>query len=78
MSAVTDVKAKLYCNDCKNCKMLVWDSSSGMEKLENRGYVIEDSDTNSHYLVRCMWLKENVLQPHKLTKCEGKQSLNFQ
>ena len=78
MSVVTDIKQNLYCSDCKNCKLQIWDSSSVIEKLENRGYLIEHSESNSHYLVRCMWLKENVLQPHKLTKCEGKQGLDSQ
>ena len=73
MSAVSDIKQELYCADCKNCRLLVWDKSSKLEKMTNRGYIVENEDLEKFYLVRCLWLKDNVIAPEKLEKCEGKQ-----
>ena len=76
MSYITDIKENLYCGDCRFAKMQIWDSASQFDKLENRGYLVEHSDTESHFLVRCMFFKENVLQPHKMKKCECKQGFD--
>ena len=79
MSAVTDIKAKLYCSDCKNCKLMVWQNDDNEDdKLDdlakNRGYIIKDKPLRAYYMVRCQWTKDTVFQPHKLVKCEGKQA----
>lgn len=72
----SDIRQKLYCADCKNCKLQVWDESTKLDKLTNRGYMTElrtDGGT-VFFLVRCMWLKDNVIEPLKLRKCEGRQT----
>lgn len=79
MGLTADIREKLYCSDCKNCKLMVWqnddDEDDKLDDLaKNRGYIIKDKSLKAFYMVRCQWTKDTVFQPHKLVKCEGKQT----
>lgn len=79
MSLTADIRQKLYCSDCKNCKLMVWESKNVEDdKLDDlskkRGYIIKDKSLKAFYMVRCGWTKDTVFQPHELVKCEGKQA----
>lgn len=79
MSVVSEIKKKLYCGDCKNSQMLVWDKSSKLEKVsQHRDYLTECEELDKYYIVRCFWLKDNVIAPDKLENCQGKQGLRGQ
>lgn len=76
MGLTADIREKLYCADCKNCKLMVWqnDDDDKLDDLaKNRGYIIKDKDLKAFYMVRCQWTKDTVFQPQTLVKCEGKQ-----
>lgn len=74
--ALASIKSSLYCADCKNCKVQMWATSTKLDKMTVRGYLVEREDLEKFYLVRCMWLKDNVIQPEKLEVCEGKITLS--
>lgn len=79
MSLTADIRQKLYCSGCKNCKLMVWESKNVEDdKLDDlskkRGYIIKDKSLKAFYMVRCGWTKDTVFQPHELVKCEGKQA----
>lgn len=73
MGVGANIRENLYCADCKNCRLLVWGKSTALDKMTNRGYLVEREDLEKFFLVRCLWLKENVINPQTLEKCEGKQ-----
>lgn len=58
------------CGDCKNSKLIVW---SGDAEFEKKGSVTRDRDTGKYYTLRCNWLKQAVLNPRHIERCEGKQ-----
>jgi hypothetical protein len=78
MALTAEIREKLYCSDCKNCKLMVWQNDDEEDdKLDDlsrkRGYIIKDRALKAFYMVRCGWTKDTVFQPHQLVKCEGKQ-----
>jgi len=76
MGVTSELRARLYCADCRNCKLQVWEEDDKLDDLTKRGYVVQDKPSKAFYLVRCSWTKDTVFQPHKLIKCEGKQTFN--
>ncbi len=60
------------CSDCKNCKLIVWDSNA--DKVSKRNEVTRHRETEYYYTLRCTWLKSAIIEPHKIIKCEGKES----
>lgn len=74
MTKTQQIRENLYCSDCKNCKLMVWETSSKMDKMTNKAYMTEHDETGTVFMVRCGWTKDNVFEPLKLLNCEGKQS----
>ena len=80
MALTADIRKKIVvCADCKNCKLMVWQSDNDEDdKLDDlsrkRGYIIKDKSLKAFYMVRCSWTKYTVFQTHELVKCEGKQA----
>ena len=73
--ALATIKQSLFCADCKNCKVQMWATATKLDKITMRGYLVEREDLQKFYLVRCMWLKDNVIAPEKMEVCEGKVTL---
>lgn len=73
--ALATIKQGLFCADCKNCKVQMWATATKLDKITMRGYLVEREDLQKFYLVRCMWLKDNVIAPEKMEVCEGKVTL---
>ena len=53
----------------------MWATATKLDKITMRGYLVEREDLQKFYLVRCMWLKDNVIAPEKMEVCEGKVTL---
>lgn len=69
------IREDLFCGDCINCKLMVWNKNRELSG-QNKSYLATkeklDEGNDKMYLVRCTWLKDNVLSPKHLTSCEGK------
>lgn len=72
MTTPQKIRSTLFCENCKNCKLVIWNENSQMKRLEKSGYN-ESAETKSIYIMRCGWLKQNMINPDKITHCEGKQ-----
>ena len=76
MGVTAEIREKLYCAGCRNCKLQVWEEDDKLDDLTKRGYIVQDKPSKAFYLVRCSWTKDTVFQPQKLIKCEGRQTFN--
>ncbi len=76
MGVTADIRTTLYCADCRNCKLQVWENDDKLDELTKRGYIVQDKQSKAFYLVRCTWTKDTVFQPQRLIKCEGRQPVN--
>lgn len=73
MTKTQQIRDDLYCADCKNCKLIVWNGASKeMKAMTDRPYITEHPSTGTIFMVRCGWTKDNVFEPLSLLKCEGK------
>lgn len=78
MSVTADIRKGLaICNNCINCKLVVWSSDDDSDQVAERNdiatYLNTENDEKYHYAVHCGWLKQKMPVAQKLIKCEGKK-----
>ncbi len=79
MGITANIRKELtICNDCINCKLVVWSSDDDTDQVAERSdiatYRDDENDEKYHYAVHCSWLKQKMPSAQKLIKCEGKKS----
>lgn len=75
MGLSADIRKNIECcADCINCQLQIWEDCTTLEKMDDKGYVCFDEALQKYFLVRCNWLKKDVIEPVKLLVCEGKVS----
>lgn len=70
MTPAQTIREKIFCSNCKNCKLMVWGEDFSLQTNSKKTPYLSEFEGNV-FLVRCSWLKENVLYPLQLLKCEG-------
>lgn len=73
MTKTQQIREDLYCSDCKNCKLIVWNGSSKeMKAMTDRPYIAEHPSSGTIFMVRCGWTKDNVFEPLHLLETEDR------
>lgn len=70
MKEIRDVLG--VCGRCKNAKLIVWETDADLDGVKT---ISRDRKTDSHYMLRCNWLKQAILEPQHIKKCEGRQDV---
>lgn len=75
MGITANIRAGLFCADCVNCKLIVWQSedNDALDNLIKRKGFMNKYGEDIFYLVRCGWTKDTVFQPADMINCEGKK-----
>ncbi|WP_115338243.1 hypothetical protein, partial [Moraxella caviae] len=71
MNVAAEIRKDILCARCKLCKLLIWKKDPYMERLEKRGNLIYHEGAEHHFFAYCSWLKEGIIHPELLVKCEN-------
>lgn len=76
MGVAADIRQNLFCADCVNCKLIIWqsDDNEALDDLKRKRGFMSKHRNDIFYIVRCSWTKDTVFQPADLVNCEGKIS----
>lgn len=74
MGITADIRENLFCADCVNCKLIVWqsDDNDALDDIKKKRGFMSKHGKDVFYLVRCNWTKDTVFQPADMINCEGK------
>lgn len=76
MGVAADIRQNLFCADCVNCKLIIWqsDDNEALDDLKRKRAFMSKHRNDIFYIVRCSWTKDTVFQPADMINCEGKIS----
>jgi hypothetical protein len=77
MGVTANIRKELsVCNDCINCKLVVWSSDDDTDVIADRTDIAtyRTDDEKYHYAVHCNWLKQKMPAAQNIVKCEGKKT----